>query len=332
MKRFTSAAALAITMTACDVPDSSLLILGVPVPDESCSFQTGGTEFFTGFTFDTSGASGLSLALEVRNDLNSNQINAGSMMARANISPPNNVSPLRFEARWECDSNGFSGGTGPLILPGFDPNVPFCLDKRGDANDAFTGFDFVNATGPVILAGGSGIAVVNAIPPELGRAFDDLFTIAALADSCCKDSPGCSGQATAGTPAEQSCGDLEQIFRALDPDGRNLQVSSGSAGTRSEDLVTFLPFSRYEGNYSTFIRPDPQIENAIVSPRYLMRYRGVLEGITGGGTLVRSQDFSTGLGVCRACGQQFQGSRLPAFLTVSSMGGLEPTRGACLVD
>jgi hypothetical protein len=207
------------------------------------------------------------------------------------------------------------------------------LNRRSEIT-TFKGFDLVPASGGGIPPnGGVGVAQVEAIPRDLGQAFDDLFKIAALADACCTEpNTGCSGS------SGQSCQTLADAFTALDPDGRFLTVQSPSPDQQSEDLITYAAFARFNGDYIT--ARDPQIQRSTFSPSYPMRFRGFLEGLSGDGSLVRSTEGSVRINVCRSCGQlnnnnaiNGSGPRVPFYIVDDGMGmeTIDPASG-CLIN
>lgn len=301
MKRLTCAAGLVLAVAACNAPETGLVIRGVGVPDEmDCSVEGDGEDFLSTIPFDSDVALGITLPFRVRNDLNGEVVNIGSMQTERPLNPSTSVTPLDFDARWECNSNGFSGAVGPLFLPAFspDPNVPFCLDEREDVED-FRGFDLLPATGASIEPGEFGVVAVQAIPSELGQAIDEFFILAALADQCCVNSPGCSGEINQNTQA--SCGALRDAFASLDPSGNLLTVESGSTDTTSEDVARYAAFARFYGSYISFRNP-PDFQNSIFGPSYTMKFRGFLEGITADGSLVRSSETSVQFNICKSCG------------------------------
>lgn len=339
MKRLSSALALALFTAGCSVPETGLAILGAIPPDgETCVFSATGDIFTSEATFDSELALGLSVFFRVRNDLTGAQVDIGTMDNPRLLTPPNVVTPLDFDARWECDSNGFSTNVSALILPAFspDPEQPFCLNRRSEITD-FKGFDLVPASGGGISPnGGQGVVQVEAIPRDLGQAFDDLFKIAALADACCTvPNTGCSGtDMTPGGP----CAQLAQAFATLDPDGTFLTVQAPSADQQSEDLITYAAFARFNGDHIT--ARDPQVQRSLLAPSYPMRFRGFLEGLSGDGSLVRSTEGSIKINVCRSCGVlnpnpgvNGSGPRLPYYVIDDGMGGeqLDP-QSSCFIN
>ncbi|MCC7380246.1 MAG: hypothetical protein IT384_00340 [Deltaproteobacteria bacterium] len=285
-------------MAGCDVPEQGLSIMGAASPNDDCVYA-GDTDTFTSrLVLDTDLALGLEMGLVVRNNLSTFVVEVGTEDTTRKLTPPSEATPLRYEARWECDSNGFSGNTGSLVLPGFDPVVPFCLDKRADTTEGFFGVDILPASGaPVEGNGGKGIAMVTAVPHDLGFAVDELFNIAVLADVCCKKAgTNCEGNDLGGG-AGDACVTLDAVFRAIAPD--QLSVATRNPGQPSEDLTRFSAFAKFDGQHYA---PPPDPDGVPYTPRYNMRLRGVLEAVTGDGSFIRSNDFSIDVQFCRRCG------------------------------
>lgn len=295
-----------LALGACSVPDTNVRIVGVApnseeIDDatgiiEGCKLDSGDENEPLGLILDTALALELTLPFKVRNDIvvAPIEINPDPPIE---LRPAAAVRPLRMDVVWECDSNGFSGDLGPLVLPAFDPVVPFCLDKRADTQ-SFVGFDVVPVTGGSIEGGGGqGIAAATVIPFAMGQAIDETFRIAALAEQCCFETraTNCDGQSTA-----QSCTRLTQIFQALDPTGSSLQVAV-QAGP-SEDLVRFQAFALYNGG-NLCARDRTLCDSSFLEgPSYPMRMRGVMEFMKSDGELVTSDDHTQTLHFCRNCG------------------------------
>ncbi len=301
MKRTTLALCSATALMAgCDAVDNALLIRGVVTPGTGCSVEAGDV-FQYNLVLDTASYRTMSLPLSVQNTLSVVPLDLGSMGVTLEVDNNNSITPLRMELRWECDSNGFSSDLGALVLPAFNLRDPFCLDRRDDTQ-TFVGFDFAQAEGSAIPPEEDGVAVVRAIPQQLGDAFDDLFTIAEYADSCCRESTGCDGQATS---MASRCSELLARFSALDPTGRfGLSVQSSQAGQASRDLARFRPFAIFSGDYWLQFEATP----ALVGATYPMRLRGFLEGVTPDGQTQVSNEAAIGIEVCKNCGRYTNGS------------------------
>jgi hypothetical protein len=281
-------------MAGCDAVDNALLIRGVLTPGTGCSVEAGDT-YQNNLVLDTANYRTMALPLSVDNTLSVVPLNIGTMAAALDTQNNNSITPLRMELRWECDSNGFSSDLGALVLPAFNLRDPFCLDRRDDTQ-TFVGFDFAQAEGSAIPPEEDGVAVVRAIPQQLGDAFDDLFTIAEYADRCCRESTGCDGQATSMT---SRCSELQARFSALDPTGRfGLSVQSSQAGQASRDLTRFRPFAIFSGDYWQQFETNPPR----VGATYPMRLRGFLEGVTPDGQTQVSNEAAIGIEVCKNCG------------------------------
>ena len=140
-------AGLALATTACNNVETALLIKHAAAADDTCVFEEGGDAVLPNITFDATSGDALSLFLRVENLLQGGQINYGSDENPDLQTIPNTVTPVRFDLRWECDSNGFSDDLGDLYLPQFSATESFCLSD--DTRD-FVGFDVVPATGNTI--------------------------------------------------------------------------------------------------------------------------------------------------------------------------------------
>lgn len=300
-----------MSVTACDSPGEwaslspprAATILGVSKVDApideatglvtSCNYEASESAFTTNILLDTAAALQLTLPFTVRNDA-----------AQAT----DEIRPLRMNVRWECDSNGFSGNIGPLVVPAFDPELPFCRSTR-DEEELFVGFDAVPASGATV-PGAGGLAVVSAqvVPFALGSAIDETFQIAALAEQCCFETrtSNCDGQSSG-----LACTRLSEFFAALDGDGSRLQV--GATTGPSEDLVRFQAFALFNGD-SACLRDRALCDSSTVQgPAYRMRLRGELEFLGAAGELWGSDEVTTDIDFCRNCGYWDGQARRPAL-------------------
>lgn len=305
-------------LAACSIPDTNVRIVGVAATSgeiddatglvSECVFDSGDDFEPSGLILDTAVSLQISLPLRVQNDTVQAAIQVQQQPVQINLTPPTSIRPLRMDVVWECDSNGFSGDLGPLVLPAFDPVVPFCLDKRADTQN-FVGFDVVSASGGSIDGGGGrGIANVGVVPFAMGQAIDETFRIAALAEQCCFETraSNCDGQSTG-----LSCTRLTQIFQALDPTGSSLQVAV-QAGP-SEDLVRFQTFAIFNGE-NLCARDRTLCDSSFLqSPAYKMRLRGVMEFLKADGALVTSDEYTKDLSFCRNCGYWNGQQKFPEF-------------------
>lgn len=332
MNRVIAAAVLSTSVMGCNAIDTSVIIQGVVPPElgmgGGCTFKPS-DEFVSNIVLDTAGSFQLLLPLAVENRQPAIEDDLGSPSTPQVIPFPSDWTPLRFELRWECDSNGFTSNLGALIVPAFHPSLPFCLDKRADANQEFVGFDVVPAEGGAIAPEEIGVAVIRPVPFQLGQAINDTFRIAVLADECCRlANTNCDGSDQ--TPGN-SCKTLQDIFATIDP--MNLSVSSGKAQQPSEDLLTFRGFSVFDGSYAARTNSTP--DQPLIGAFYPMRLRGTLEGMNGDGSLVTSSEIGQQVGFCRTCGQINQRMMIPpsrvVFSTDPTPAGLGSLPGnACL--
>lgn len=308
MLGFAAAGALA----GCGTNESAITIHGVVIPSESqgsCEFGSAENDHLVAIVLDTSNSYTMTLALDVENRHAKREFFKGVRGNNYTEMIGNDFQPLRYDLRWECDSPGFSSDLGPLVVPAFDFDQPFCLDRRSEVNQDFVGFDVIAASGPVIAPEEFGITMITPIPYQLGLAIDDTFEIARYADDCCRNTDGCDGTTAAFAGAVlESCTRLGEIFTTLDPNGSELSVKAPDSGTASSDLVRFRPFAIYHGTYAS-----QKIErtHAQYGAAYGVRLRGSLEGMLGDGDLVSSNEFSIQISLCKECGSYGANRRLP---------------------
>ena len=291
MKRLVWVSAMAFGLMACDAVDSAVIQRGVAegpgvgaAPGSACLFKAGGNSV-VGIVLDTAVSYRLSLPISVSNTLAIVDRNFGGANFAIEEAAPNQITPLRYEVRWECDATGFASDLGALIVPTFNPKAPFCLNARADTSSDFIGFDFVPVEGGLIDPSSDGVVVARVVPYQLGQAFADTFRVATLADDCCRNSPGCDGQSQT-----QSCRDLADVFNALDPrKDFNLSVPSQTAGQASPDLARYRGFSVYDGTY--MIGVSTENLNSALGATYPLRVRGVLEVATTDGYTLQSNEL-----------------------------------------
>lgn len=301
----------AVALSACDVPDTSIVFLGIdPGTFEeeegggaSCTY-TG--DLFTnrtirGFDGDTQGEGEFAkIAAVFENRLTGSTVpgteaaGAGGGAGAAgtvDIATNNRIVPLRFSYRWECDSNGFTNGLDTFFMPNFRPRDPFCVNERNE-DQASVGFDVVAAQGSATEPGAIGFALMTVIPTQLGRGFELAYTIGDLADRCCRSDPlnGCIG--AAANPTSDACTELQSFFNTI---GGNYQVSNPA------DLIQWQPYAAY------YNRGGP------LGPAFPMRVRGQVEFTTSAGDIVQSNDVLHIIQTCVApCGDGANScSRLP---------------------
>ncbi|MBI4817624.1 MAG: hypothetical protein HY791_15285 [Deltaproteobacteria bacterium] len=304
MKRFIALAALGLA--GCDAVESGVHLVGIasnqglfdPLTGSvTCTFNADSLIEPLGIVLDLGYSKTFRLPLIVENGLKEGDfsVGGGSNERRSVERFPHDVRPVRFEIRWECDSQGFSSDLEALIVPAFHPTLPFCLDRRADVNQEFVGFDVVEARGRSIEPQAPGLAIAGVVPYQLGVAFDDALRVAVLADRCCRV-PGsnCDGQNT----SDPACAELEDIFATIAPG--ELSVASTQANTPSRDLIRFRPFAIFDGNYIQSI--DPRYEESAQSPFYMLRLRGVLESVNPVGESLLSDEIVQAVGLCKNCG------------------------------
>ena len=291
----------AAALAGCDAVENAVIIRGVIAAEAAmggnCTFMAGGTSYKLDLTMDVSQTLSLVLPLDVENNLFKRELDIGNMVEMQAVDVSNDIYPLRYEVRWECDSNGFTSDLGPLVVPAFDPERPFCLDRRADTNEEFVGFDFVSVDGQGIEADDAGVVMADLVPFQLGQAFSETLTIARLADQCCSSmGSACDGQTN---PASQ-CDELASAFELFDPEGRQLQVASDRPGSASEDLVRFSKFAVYDGSYYNSVNSAAQASQ--FGAKYPLRARGVLEMQTSDGFSMTTNELLTTVFLCRNCG------------------------------
>lgn len=280
--------------SACNNVGTSLLVEGVipPESDMGCSFEAGGSVFRSTTLFNTrnqlNGRPQVSMRLfaQVFNAMADEAVPIEGM-PEENFVLPNRVTPVRFDYRWECESNGFTGALGPFVLPQFSLAQPFCLNERDQVGD-FVGFDTVPATGGAITPGGQGIVSFTPIPAQLGQSFDEFFALAAQANACCANPDGGNGSCNDITMVDlsnrtSSCGRLQNLFDAVSGGGLNANVPA--------DVIRWQPYSIYDGTAAP-----------AAAAGFPMRLRGRFEFITGAGAMVTSNELLHQVEICRDCG------------------------------
>ncbi|MEM7676354.1 MAG: hypothetical protein AAF449_10165 [Myxococcota bacterium] len=268
------------TLVACNNIETGLVVEEVPPPGDGCVFEPGDIDF--SLTFDAQQMSSMFIPTEVTNVMTAEGTTIVTEEPEVVITPSLSVTPLRFDFRWECDSNGFTAGQGPLILPAFSVENPFCLDTRDEANSDFAGFDVVSATGGRIAPGETGIWSITPITPQLGDALQTAFRLAELSEDCCNEAGGCQnapGRATVG-----ACLELQNLLNDVAPDSFNVQ--------QAETVNIWRPYIFYTA----------QGANALGQsriPGFPLRLRGIYEGITAQGDLITSTEFIRDVDVCK---------------------------------
>lgn len=265
-----------IPFLGCESSETSLVVQGV-VPGEldmttgGCTWDPETDVYLARVSIDVAQQLTLLLQLQVENTLTPGTVEIDE--------EPNDVwvysesiTPLRFDYRWECDTIGFSADLGPMYLPQFSVNQPFCLDNRDETTGNFVGFDVIPATGASIEPGATGLAEVRMVPAQLGIAVNDMFALAELAQGCCDSTDGCAGVESG---ANNACNMLSAFFNDV-----------GILQNQTEAARRYRPFSLFDGN------TPPTNVAGMPTPFYSMRVRGVLEGVTGSGDLVTSNEWA----------------------------------------
>jgi hypothetical protein len=305
MKRFLWAMPLAL-LVGCENVETGLTVLGAALPEstETCAFNADGDGYYNNITFDAANADTLALNLRVRNTLQGGTVNFGTADQPDTFRLPNTVTPLRMEFRFECDTNGFSDELGPLYVPQFSVEKPFCFDR--DTRE-FKGLDVVPASGPAIEPSENAIVLVRPITTQLARALNDVFILADQAEACCGEVMGCNqaNLQNAPTTGNGPCARLQTEFNRIAPN--KLSV------TRLEDIQKFRPYRLFDhlaypprpANNQGDIDENQMMnggpETQVYGAAYPLRLRGVLEGITGDGETVSSTEYFEIIHLCAHC-------------------------------
>ncbi|MCK6550252.1 hypothetical protein L6R52_30735 [Myxococcota bacterium] len=289
MKKFWLAG-LALATTACNNIETAMLIkhAAASSDDTTCTFDEQGDEVLANITFDAAVGDSLALMLRVENLLAGGDINFGTDSRPELLRVPNTVNPVRFDLRWECDSNGFSDDLGDLYLPQFSATESFCLSE--DTRD-FVGFDVVPATGNTIAPGVTGLVQIRPITAQLAAGFNDVFILASKAQACCDSAGGCDDRSLQAAPngPGTACGDLQAAFDTIAGPGK-------LSATSFEDIQKFRPFALFDHSTNPAKTPGTS-----VSPSYPLTLRGVLEGVTADGTTVQSSEWRQTIHICANC-------------------------------
>lgn len=254
---------------------------------KSCTFNPGANPMAF-IAVDVSQQAALSLYVAAENRLQTIGIPLQTDEPSELIAIPNHIQPVRFDYRWECDSDGFTAAQGPLRVPAFGADRAFCLDKRDDATRNFAGFNVVPATGASIAPETVGAIEVRIAPPQMLASIGDSFEVSVLADRCCNEAGSCN-DANLALP---SCAALQAVFDRV---GAKQGVEDGP------NLAQWRSFV-----YHTSATPNVSVNAAGGSiPRpvpYNMRLRGRFEGLTATGDLITSTDWVQDIGFCEGCG------------------------------
>ncbi len=220
----------------------------------------------------------LSLGVVVSNILANEEVVLSQQAPMDRFITNNRVTPLRFDYRWECESQGFTVGLSPIEVPVFGVGKPFCLDDRAESKD-FQGTDIIAATGPTVLPGELGVWLIRPVTTQLATGFRDVFQLAELAEQCCDEVNGCDNLQNANLQTG-ACATLQATFDSVA--GPNV-LSAQDQG----DVEKWRGFVAYTPS-----------NGLLTTPSYNMRIRGFFEGVTPSGSLVTSSLFSTEIGIC----------------------------------
>lgn len=262
-----AALAASAALIGCDSTGTSIIVQGIAAPenDEDCSYTADGDVFFLRTYLDTETQAQMSLTARYRNEMFGDTVNAGTNSSEV-LNPTSHVTPVRFDFRWECESNGFTN-IDQFLMPYFQPRQPFCLNERVEAGDA-VGFDAVAASGSAAAPGGQGLVAFTPIPSLLGDGFRTAFLLGSEAETCLN--------APAGPTKDAACQQVEAYFAEI----------GGSYNRSNEnDLRTWLPYAAFNGG-----------------ARFPIRMVGQFEMVTSAGDMVVSTDLSHVIEVCNNCG------------------------------
>ena len=295
--------ALALGLIGCNNVSTSVLVQGIASPESGdepddeggCTYASDGDEYLLSTVMNTFGPirdetdedDGVS---DTRRDVRQTHRLVARVLSTMSptptviesnpsreLVPPNQLSPIRFDFRWECDSSGFAPNQGPFILPQFSLTQPFCLTDREDTED-FVGFDVVSATGQSVDPGEQGIVSFEVIPQPLGQAFDELFQLAFLSEQCCTAAGGCQNAASSSDP---NCANLANLLAGVSGGALNIGVP--------EDIQRWRPFSIYA---------PASFSGSATLP---LRIRGRFEFQTAAGDTVTSTELLHDIRLCRGC-------------------------------
>jgi hypothetical protein len=301
MKRFTWT--LALLALGCETNETAMTITHVILPELdmttlTCKFDASSAKAGP-LNLDTGDSLTLSIPFAVANNLSVRASDFSPTEEEAPVVTAAEITPVRFDARFECDTSAYSGARASgLILPRIDPQTSFCTDRRADSAASSANSDVLTAYGAAVKPAEIGTAMVR-FPHELGYAIDELFDIARLADDCCRNTPNCGGSG-----GYMACVELQDIFSAID--GTGSLVAQGSPTEVNPTLQRFADYAVYDGGY---IQSADTRFRGKSSPVFSMYMRGALQGVTGYGELLSSNDYSVQIDVCRNCGPS--ASQLP---------------------
>jgi hypothetical protein len=298
-----AALALAGTLGACDASNQTVQALGIPAPEEEmnrCTFSATPDFYLANVSLDTAASFGLEAPILVANRTVAPQLNVGDPQTITQ-----NVltwQALRFVTQWQCDVTNNTNSAGPLFLPAFDTQVPFCLSDRSTFGDII-GQDVVGATGPAIGPAERGFASTTLVPTELGSAIDQLFELARQTDRCADAVTGVTPGVNCANATCMQCDEMKAAFTQL---GLNAVVQGNEP---TGDMVKYQPFALFDGSYITGKVNSPFQDVLNNSPYYTMRLTGVLQGRLSTGADMETNEISLSVDFCRSCGQLGAGTQ-----------------------
>lgn len=298
-----AALALVGTLTACDASDQTVQAIGIPAPNiqmGQCTFSAQPDFFLSNVALDTAASFGIEAPILVANRSVAVPINVGDpQIITQNVLT---WQALRFVTQWQCDVTNNTNSAGPLFLPSFDTQVPFCLSDRSTFGDII-GQDVVGATGPAIGPAERGFASTTIVPTELGSAIDQLFELARHTDRCADAVTGVTPNVNCANATCTQCDEMKAAFTQL---GLNAIVQGNEP---TADMVKYQPFALFDGSYITGKVNSPFQDVVNNSPYYTMRLTGVLQGRLSTGADLETNEISLSVDFCRSCGRLGSGTQ-----------------------
>jgi hypothetical protein len=281
---------------SCDASNQTVQAIGIPTPtieNGICSFDAGSETFLASLALDTAASFGIEAPIVVANRSVAPLVNVGDpQVITTNVIT---WQALRFITQWQCDVTNNTNSAGPLFLPAFDTQVPFCLSDRSSFGDII-GQDVVGATGAAIAPSQRGFASTTIVPTELGSAVDQLFELARQTDRCADAVTGVTPNVNCANATCMQCEEMKAAFTQL---GLNAVVQGNEP---TADMVKYQPFALFDGTYITGKLNSPFATVNNNSPYYTMRLTGVLQGRLSTGAEIETNEISFGVDFCRSCG------------------------------
>jgi hypothetical protein len=259
---------LYLLATAC-VPDfgsgnRGLTILGVASSTiAACQFDDGLPPVIgDAIVLDLASSESLRLPLVVRNDWD------------------DPVALKNMDFRFECDVIGFSGPVGPIFVPTFSINQPFCLDTRDESTD-FVGFDVIALSGVPLSPGETGVIWAEIIPSHLGRGLEAMADLALLAVPC-RDADHVD-----------DCRPFEEAYAEV-----------GGLTNIGDAAQRYAAYAPMDGSY----RLEEQVDPPTLSSGVRMQVRGLLRGEDNRHDGIFSNELIHIVEICRNCGEVVPGT------------------------